>query len=48
MNLLTDTTFAGADPDDPGFTNLQEYHFGTDPADAESYPTNLPPDLVAW
>jgi len=45
---LTDTTVAGSDPDDDGFTNLQEYHFGTDPTDADRYPTNLPPNLVAW
>jgi hypothetical protein len=42
------TSCASCDPDGDGYTNLQEYHFGTDPTNTISHTEAIPPNLVAW
>ena len=43
-----DHSFASDDPDEDGYTNLQEFHAGTDPNNQANIPADLPRDLAGW
>ena len=43
-----DRSRAYDDADGDGYSNLQEYNWGTDPTHRASVPTNVPPYLAGW
>ena len=46
--LLRDPSVGLSDADGDGFTNLQEYNYGTDPLNPTNHPSYLPADLAGW